>query len=316
LSREEVAQRLHLAPRQIVALENDDYGNLPGPTYVRGYLRSYAELVGLPPQRVLGAYASLSASNRTPNLSSLAPKEEITSQHHQMKFTTYVVIALVIGLAVAWWQGRELEVKPATETTARPQAESGTALVPTSGADSVLVPGTLGAPGDVTSPPGTLSPEVAGLTPGASAPLPPASPSPSRSIPTPEAHAAAKPSADIRPTPIASVDSTESPAPPRVPTTAVPEVRRSLVVYTDEECWIDVRDAHKNKLLYETVPAGRRVVLDGVVPFSIFLGNATGVRLEYDGKPFDITPYKRGLIARFTLGRAQAAPPPTETSGQ
>ena len=37
LAPEDVAQILHLSSKQIVALEQDDFNNLPGPTYVRGY---------------------------------------------------------------------------------------------------------------------------------------------------------------------------------------------------------------------------------------------------------------------------------------
>ena len=48
----EVARMLNLSPSHITALENDDYESLFGPTYVRGYLRSYAQLLGLPPEEI------------------------------------------------------------------------------------------------------------------------------------------------------------------------------------------------------------------------------------------------------------------------
>ena len=63
LTPENVAHILHLSPRQIVALENDDYVNLPGPTYVRGYLRGYAQLLGLSAEPIVEAYSrSIAAS--------------------------------------------------------------------------------------------------------------------------------------------------------------------------------------------------------------------------------------------------------------
>jgi cytoskeleton protein RodZ len=55
-------------------------------------------------------------------------------------------------------------------------------------------------------------------------------------------------------------------------------------------------------LLYETVPAGRAVTLEGVAPVSVFLGNASGARIEYNGKPVDIARHQRGMMARFKLG--------------
>jgi len=77
----------------------------------------------------------------------------------------------------------------------------------------------------------------------------------------------------------------------------------------DEDTWADIRDARQVKLLYETVPAGRTVTLEGIAPFSVFLGNASGARLEYNGKAVDVRPYQRGMIARFVLGEDSAGTP-------
>ena len=49
LSIDDVAQQLKLAPRQVQALEDDDYARLPGRTFVRGFVRNYARFVRLDP---------------------------------------------------------------------------------------------------------------------------------------------------------------------------------------------------------------------------------------------------------------------------
>ena len=82
--------------------------------------------------------------------------------------------------------------------------------------------------------------------------------------------------------------------------------RSRLVLHAEQESWADVRDARDNKLLYENIPAGRSVSIEGVPPFRVFLGNADGVRVEYNGKNFDFGRYKRGQVARFTLGENAA----------
>jgi cytoskeleton protein RodZ len=287
LSREEVAQRLHLAARQIVALENDDYANLPGATYVRGYLRGYANLLGIKPEKVLEAYATLSGSSTQHSLSSLAPKDEITSQDHQVKFATYAVAAILLGLAVTWWQGREVEPnKPHTQEVAalpsamEPDTDATTGYaVPADQGEIEAAP--MGGPVVPVAPSVMPTPERVVNTP---APVPerPVTPKP---VTIPVA---------ITPAPIAP--------PAAVVSAATSAIRANLVLYADQESWIDVRDAQQNKLIYETVPAGRRVVLEGAVPLNLFIGNAPGVRVEFNGKPYDIGPHKRGLIARFTLG--------------
>ncbi|NJD25747.1 MAG: helix-turn-helix domain-containing protein [Betaproteobacteria bacterium] len=43
----DVAQRLKLGVRQIEALENGDWSGLPGSTFVRGFVRNYARMLGI-----------------------------------------------------------------------------------------------------------------------------------------------------------------------------------------------------------------------------------------------------------------------------
>lgn len=52
-SIEDVAADLNLRIEVIAALEADDYSQLPERTYVRGYLRAYARLLGIPEEEVL-----------------------------------------------------------------------------------------------------------------------------------------------------------------------------------------------------------------------------------------------------------------------
>jgi cytoskeleton protein RodZ len=47
LSLDQVAQALKLAPRQVKALEDEDFAQLPGRTFARGFVRNYARLLGL-----------------------------------------------------------------------------------------------------------------------------------------------------------------------------------------------------------------------------------------------------------------------------
>ena len=47
MSQEQIADILNLTLANVIALENDDYEKLPGWTYVSGYLRAYARLLGL-----------------------------------------------------------------------------------------------------------------------------------------------------------------------------------------------------------------------------------------------------------------------------
>ena len=52
----EVAEKLHLTEFAVNSLEADRYEALPGVTFVRGYIRSYAKLVGQDPDALAGLY--------------------------------------------------------------------------------------------------------------------------------------------------------------------------------------------------------------------------------------------------------------------
>ncbi len=54
MSIESVSNAIKLAPRQVEAIESDDFGQLLSPTYARGFIRNYASLIGLDAQSLLG----------------------------------------------------------------------------------------------------------------------------------------------------------------------------------------------------------------------------------------------------------------------
>lgn len=257
LSVERVAAALHLSPRQIHALEEDDYENLPGPTYVRGYLRNYAHYLGLPVEPLLEAFNRLPAATRRVEFTAPAPEPQITSSHALVKLGTVLIAGVVLGLAAIWWAGQD-----APPTVEQPVA-SNSGQTPPEAEARVL-------PAEPSEPP-------------AAEPEPPA--------PIPEKEAA--PESTERPSPVAT--------PPAVPADAP---RSRLVLYVHDDSWADVRDARQQRLIYETIAAGRVVTLEGVAPLQVFLGNVDGVRVEFQGRPYDAARHKRGQIARFTLGAA------------
>jgi cytoskeleton protein RodZ len=61
-SVEQVASQLNLAPRQVLAMEADDYGALPGMAVARGFIRSYAKLLKLDSTPMLAQIAKAPGS--------------------------------------------------------------------------------------------------------------------------------------------------------------------------------------------------------------------------------------------------------------
>jgi cytoskeleton protein RodZ len=94
---EEVAEKLKLLPRQIQAIEADDFGNLPGPVFARGFVRNYARLVNLDPEELLHSGQALA---RSTNVAVSARSERIPLPSGGGKRWLMISLGLVLSLVV------------------------------------------------------------------------------------------------------------------------------------------------------------------------------------------------------------------------
>jgi len=286
LEPENVAQILHLSSHQIEAIEANDFNSLPEPTYVRGYLRSYCQLLNIAPDSVLKSYNDAIGGWKTTTYSGLAAERQASSNDNIVRFATMGVIGVVFGLAIIWWLGEdetpevmpapiEIAAVPADESTDTPDIASVEAPVPEVAPASVV----------------------------------PAESAPAEKIEPVKPVARVKPVEALEPKPEDAEEvQSQTDASKTIKETAetIPTiasgVRAKLVLRTEGTSWADIRDANDNKLLYESVTAGRVITLEGEAPLQVFLGNANVVSLELDGKAYDFSRHKRGLTARFSVG--------------
>src|SRR5437764_12859704 len=68
LSRLDIAQRLHMSAYQVEALETGDYKRLPQGTFLRGFVRNYAKLLGMPTDSVLPLLAETAPGGKRPRI--------------------------------------------------------------------------------------------------------------------------------------------------------------------------------------------------------------------------------------------------------
>ncbi|OAQ20461.1 helix-turn-helix domain-containing protein [Thermosulfurimonas dismutans] len=92
LSLEEVAQETKINKVFLEALENEDWDSLPAEIYVRGYLRSYAEAVGLDPKEVLLRYDSI----ERPKKNEVFEKEVLISQKSFSLFWSVLILIVLL----------------------------------------------------------------------------------------------------------------------------------------------------------------------------------------------------------------------------
>ncbi|MFZ6874286.1 helix-turn-helix domain-containing protein [Undibacterium sp. Di27W] len=98
---EQVAAQLRLAPRQIIALEKDDYPALPEAAIVKGFTRAYAKLVKLDPEPILALVTKESDKNKTSSGKSAASKRPGSPTTNQA-FPLGIFICLCIAAALAY----------------------------------------------------------------------------------------------------------------------------------------------------------------------------------------------------------------------
>lgn len=114
LSRDDVAKKLNLNKRQIVSLEQDQYDNLSGNTFVKGYIRSYSGLLNLDPEVLLSRlYLEPELSvDITPKTSIATPTPSFSRARRKKRFRQLAWILatiIVIGLASLYISLRFLE---------------------------------------------------------------------------------------------------------------------------------------------------------------------------------------------------------------
>src|SRR5215217_2112765 len=70
----DVESRTKIRAKYLRALENEEFGMLPGPTFVKTFLRTYAEALGLDPQVLVEEYrATYESRDEIDNLQPLGP---------------------------------------------------------------------------------------------------------------------------------------------------------------------------------------------------------------------------------------------------
>jgi cytoskeleton protein RodZ len=269
------AQEMHVGDDIIYKLEQDDYAALGAPIFVHGHLRNYARLLGLEPDEVLARYDH--ATNR------LTPPPLVTQRGDGMNrfgrriglsAFSIVVIAVLVVLAVVWWghRPRGSETLASAHTGMPMAAQLASAQVPTSAGDQSRAQS---APPEGAKLRGTQSAKGAAVV---TRPLP--------VPPQPAAHAQGN----------GSYSATEKGV------TASQLVRAKFSVH--QASWIEVYDAAGKRLYYNLAPAGDNIEISGAGPLQVFLGNAPGVSIEYNGQVFNQAPFTQpnSNTARFTLG--------------
>ncbi len=329
----DVAERMRLSPHHIENLEAERFDLFPVSVFLRGYLTSYARLVGIDEGPLLHAYDRRGFGppqlHSQENARTAARGSELT-----VAATTLVVVAVLVILSALWWrdQWSQDDGLP-TPTVAQENALHGAgegagepagAAVPAAGSDPEEPPprgGATAAP-DIESPPVTAGVEgpppvsAGGRTPGAGRPAE-AVPASGADAQTPAEGPPPGPDEGSE-EPAETVPGEGTEPSPAAPGSGEREAMRadgpgaageegglaSLVIRVREDCWLMIRDADQRLIYRDLASAGTVLELAATPPIRIVAGYAGGIEIEYEGEPFDLSPYVEPNTgtARFRLG--------------
>ena len=107
LSQQDIASKLNLKEDIISALDANDFDKLPAPTYVRGYIRSYARAVNLNADSLINIYGGV-AEAPPEILPDVKPTIQASRRDTPIKAMTYLLTFTIVILFIAWWQGQNI----------------------------------------------------------------------------------------------------------------------------------------------------------------------------------------------------------------
>ena len=295
----EVALKLNLTASSLSNLETGAFDKLPGHTFARGYIRTYAKLLGMDQAslvREFDLYTGTDANGS--NVHSLGRIEEpVRVSHTILRIVSLLLLIAVIGGGFIWWQDQtsmrakdligltpeHVEVEGADGTTRiHPLDEPEDQAVAEAKAEGETPVVNESAPEQAAS--------IALALPAA-AQAPAAAPVVAAPVPAP---AVVAPAVAPAVAPIAT--------PPAATVAPVAGAGKVAVQYT-ADCWTQVTDATGKVLFGGLKRKGENLEVSGKPPLTLRLGFARGAQVTYNGQSVDVAPFTSGETARLKLGQ-------------
>jgi cytoskeleton protein RodZ len=308
LSVEDVASYLKLATRQVHAIEADNYDALPGMAITRGFIRTYAKLVGIDAVPLLDALPKqemrLGAVAGSSRVQSATFSESTLPLRDRKKFTPALLFA-GIAAAVAVAVGGFYFLHHTDDENPSPLGwlfnRADTEVVADAPADNVAQPEVQTTVTDLAPLSTFERVPVASL-----APLPSAV-APTPTTPTPAPVEASLPV--VAATPVVASAQAVVPAAPVQTTTAGDVAKPTLNITKSkdllrlsirEDAWVEIRRADDTVVFSRLLLAGTSESFDVPEPLQLVVGNASGVAATLRGQPLAL-PVSKNNVARISL---------------
>jgi len=307
MSVADVAAQIKFAPRQIEALEADDFEHLPETAFLRGFVRSYAKILHLDAQTLLSALPqseSVAAEQIPAPVNVPFPVAHSSQRQNMILLGAAMLLALIVtGLAV--WHFTSPAKHPNVvklETPVSLPAEIPAVTAPLDLKQDKVETSVAAGSKSRTS----AAAEKSSTTAEKSLPLPakataiPAKPAPVQTA-IPAKPAPIQTAIPAKPAPVQVVPKTQETDTEKQSDSTTSLVKMRFVF--DVESWAEIKDKDGNILSSRVHEAGSEMRLGGQPPLSLVIGHAGSVHLFKNGELVDLAPYTNASseVARLTL---------------
>ena len=281
LTIDDVAARIKVSARTLQAIENGSVETLPHAVYTKGFVRSFATVVGFSQEdlnaRLEDVFPANPLENPKPDMGPLV-RSGPTPGIFKKTVLLLVIVGLLSGIGIGVWYlattygGSLLELvkQPFSAiTTPAPHEQYAENAVHTAEQVSPAVAGFLPLPQSTSTSSVTTAPVSAVSSQGTSL--------------IGEAHAAES-VAYARVLPATAPEAEASAALPASSGAATPEGRQFVFVKANQECWIGSRTDTARSREYVTLRPGQVWIFPFADSLELNLGNAGGVVVQHNGK--------------------------------
>jgi cytoskeleton protein RodZ len=275
LSIDTVANELMIRKFYLTSLEEGAYRNLPERVYAVGFVKTYAELLGLDQQSIVEqfkreAYGSRAASVDRIELNMPTPTSQSMLPPRGTIFAIGACLALLIIGGLIWSNRSD---DPVGSSIPQPPAaaQTGDDITTTAPAIELTAPDGFAAPAPVPETTSIVSSEGTVTTTDPASVTAPADASATTTEQTPATETVPTPAAPAAQAPVAPT------------ATTAPEGTRILVEAL-QPSWVEIADAEGNILYTNILRVGQALPIPNKPGMTLTTGNASGVQLVLDGK--------------------------------
>jgi cytoskeleton protein RodZ len=119
LTREQITERTRMRTQVVEAIENEAWDSLPPPVFVRGFLRSYAKVLGVSQDTVIDLYVKLVP----PESPGLEPHVDPSRSRRRRAWLVVLILALLAAVYGTWHFYPSLQVNQGSRDTEKRDQE-------------------------------------------------------------------------------------------------------------------------------------------------------------------------------------------------